>query len=187
MIHHTKRDKDGNLRYMQEHTKPDAHEQGALPKSNQFEDTRATLGIASRGFHFTGMTTDNQGHDAAIHSSKSVLNDARQSDENFVQDRSGSQANPAFKGDGFTFQTVGQNPDGTSFTASEAAPAEQGGNGPTWWDRIVANRSTGTQSSNLATKPPEKFQIGLRSSDVKVTKQPTQNSPGPIGIVSGGF
>jgi hypothetical protein len=59
-----------------------------------------------------------------------------------------------------------------AFTPSTAAPTAQGGTGPTWWDRITTNfrDGIGTQSTNLATKPPEKFQIGLRSMIVKPQK-----------------
>lgn len=164
------------------------HEGGLLPKSRQFEDTGRTLGISSRGFAFTGMTTDNQGHDNAIHSDKSLLYDDRQSNEYFVEDRSGSQANPAFKGGEVSFQTTGRQPDATAFTASAAAPAPQGGTGPTWWDRIrsAANILT-TQSKNNATKPPEKFQIGLRASNTKPAKvdQKFPQGKGPTGPSSG--
>jgi len=172
-----------------EHTKPDAHEQGALPKSQQFADTGRTLGVASRGFAFTGMSTENQGHDAAIHSGKSLLRDPRQSNEYFVEDRSGSQARPAFQGGAVSLQTSGQQPDATAFTASEATPVAQGGKGPSWTDRIRSNwRNFGnTQSTNMGTKPPEKFQIGLRSSNVKVQKQDQKfpNGQGPVGPSSG--
>lgn len=185
MIHNAKGNKDGNLRYHLEHTKPVEHETGLLPKSQQFADTERTLGVQSRGGAFTGNSTESERSTRAIHSTKSLLYDPRQSDEFFVQDRSGARAVPQFKGSEKVFQTVGQNPDGTSFVASTAAPPEQGGTGPTWWDRIQENFRNGqtTQSTNLPTKPPEKFQIGLRSSNVKPQKvdQKYPNGRGPVG------
>jgi hypothetical protein len=189
MIWHSNRDPDGNLRYHLEHTKEDPSTvYSMLPKSQQFADTGRTLGIASRGFAFTGNTTENQGHDAAIHSSKSLLNDPRQINEWFVESRNGAESNPSFKTDDGLFQTTGPQPDATSFTPSQAAPVKQGGTGPSWWERIQENFRSNqqTQSSNLGTKPPEKFQVGLRSSNVKVMKQDQHNNPGPTGPSAGG-
>jgi hypothetical protein len=185
MVHHSSGDKTGNLRYHLEHTKPVEHEGGLLPKSQQFADIGRTLGVQSRGYAFTGESTESHNHDAAIHSGSSLINDPRQSNEYFVEDRSGARAVPQFKGSEFSLQTTGQNPDGTAFTVSKAAPPEQGGEGPTWWDRIKTNFRNGqtTQSTNLPTKPPEKFQIGLRSSNVKPAKadQKFPNGRGPVG------
>lgn len=190
MITLTKRDPDGNLRYHQEHTKEDPSTvYTMLPKSQQFADTGRTLGIASKGFHFTGNTTENQGHDAAIHSGKSLRKDARDDNESFVESRNGTRANPAFKTDGDIFMTTGGVDHGTVFTPSTAAPPAQGGTGPIWWERIKTNfrSNTQTQSTNVGVKPPEKFQVGLRSSNVKVQKQDQASDVGPAGLPSGGF
>lgn len=197
MLHKTTRDPNGNLRYHMEHTQEDEQAKlSLLPKSQQFADTALTLGIVSRGFHFTGMTTENQDHDAAIHSDKSLLHDPRQNNESFIDSRNGTTANPSFKSPIGGPQTTGPNPGGVEFVPSQAEPGAQGqgGAGPSWWDRIVSNfrAGTNTQSTNLGAKPPEKFQIGLRSSNVKVAKQdqtPTKESglmtsTGVIGNIS---
>lgn len=180
MLHKSSRNPNGNLRYMQEHTAPDTSREGSLlPGSNQFEDTQATLGISSRGFHFTGQTTEDDVADATIHSSKSLLYDDRDNNEAFIESRNGSRLNPSFKTPIGGPQTTGAVPSGTDFWGSTAEPIAQGASnttGPSWWDRIVANWRNGntTQSTNLGIKPPEKFQIGLRSSENKVVK-PDQN------------
>jgi hypothetical protein len=190
MIKKTKRDAAGNTRYPTEHTHPAlgaGTDQSALSTSQQFADTTATLGVASRGFHFTGMTTDNQGHDAAIHSSKSLLNDSRSNNEAFIDNRSGSQARPAFK-DNIGPITTGPVPSGTDFTPSTAEPAAQGagGAGPSWWDRIKTNfRGQSTQSSNLGVNPPNAFQVGLRAGNVAVVAGARPVSAGPVGVSSG--
>jgi len=161
-------------------------QQSLLPNSQQFEDTTRTLGVESRGFHFTGMTTDNEGHDAAIHTSRSLLYDNRDDTENFVQARNGSRANQAFK-DALGPITFGAPDPGVEFTNSTAEPSERGhgGTGPSWWDRIQTNfRGASTQSTNAGVKPPEKYEVGLRSSNVQVTAQPTSNNPGPPGTGS---
>jgi len=189
MIYHSDRDPNGNTSYPAEQTLPDNSQQGLLPQSNQFDDTGRTLGVASRGFHFTGHTTENQGHDAKIHSGKSLLYDPRQNNENFIESRTGDRSNPPFKTGGDIFHTVGPVPSGVEFVPSTAEPKKQGqgGHGPSWWDRILSNQrsNTDTQSSNVGVKPPEKFQVGLRSSNVKVMKQDQNNGPGPTGISSG--
>lgn len=178
MIYHTQRDPDGNLRYHLEHT-PEDHSAklSLLPKSQQFADTTATLGVGSRGFHFTGNTTENQGHDAAIHSSKSLLHDDRDDTESFIFSRNGACSNPSFK-DPPAVQRTGPNVSGTDFFPSTSEPAAQGagGAGPSWWNRIKANfrSSTNTQSTNLGIKPNEKFQIGLRSS-IQTPVKPDQS------------
>lgn len=187
MITNTKRDPSGNLRYHQEHTKEDpATVYSMLPKSQQFADTGRTLGVASKGFHFTGMTTENQGHDNAIHSGKSLRKDARDDNESFVESRNGTQANPAFKTGGDILLTDGPQPHGTVFTASTSASPAQGGTGPVWWERIKENfrSNTQTQSTNVGVKPPEKFQVGLRAGNVKVQKQDQNNGVGPLGLAS---
>jgi hypothetical protein len=188
MVHRTTRDPNGNLRYHQEHTKPFLPEQDALPKSRQFDDTTATLGVASRGFAFTGMTTDNQGHDNAIHSGNSLLYDPRQNNERFVESRNGARSNAPFKTGGDIFQTTGPVAGGVEFIPSQAEPSAQGqgGYGPSWWDRIKTNfrAPNETQSTNLGTKPAEKYQIGLRASNVKVKKQDQNNGVGPAGLPS---
>jgi hypothetical protein len=199
MIWHSTRDPNGNLRYNQEHTKPELHEQGALPKSQQFADTGKTLGVASRGFHFTGRSTASDNHDANgnLHSDRSLLYDDRQNNESFIDSRNGTRANPDFKTPFGGVVTLGPVAGGVEFTPSSAEPVAQGQpgtTGPDWWSRIKSNfrSSTVTQSTNLPTKPAEKFQIGLRSSNVKVAKQdqkPTKESglmtnTGVIGSVT---
>lgn len=178
MIYHTQRDPNGNLRYHLEHTPEDHFSKlSLLPQSQQFADTTATLGVESRGFHFTGNTTENQGHDEAIHSDRSLLYDDREDTESFIFSRIGATSNPSFK-DPPPVQRTGPNVSGTDFFPSTAEPAAQGsgGAGPSWWDRITANfrSSTNTQSTNLGVKPNEKFQIGLRSS-IQTPVKPDQS------------
>lgn len=178
MIHRSERDPNGNLRYHLEHT-PEEHtaKLSLLPKSQQFADTTATLGVESRGFHFTGNTTESEGHDRAIHSGRSLLHDDRDDTESFIFSRIGATSNPSFK-DPPPVQRTGPNVSGTDFFPSTAEPAEQGagGQGPSWWDRIKANFRAGgsTQSTNLGVKPNEKFQIGLRSS-IQTPVKPDQS------------
>jgi len=188
MIRKSQRDPSGNMRYPAEHTRPTVDmQQSALPNSQQFEDTTRTLGVDSKGFHFTGQTTISENHDQAIHSAGSLLYDDRPNTENFIEQRNGARSNPQFK-DAPGPQTFGPVTPGVEFTPSSAEPAERGHGttGPSWWDRIKQNFRGGvnTQSSNLGQKPNEKFQIGLRSSNVVVAPQSTSNNPGPQGTNS---
>lgn len=186
LIRKTKRDPSGNTRYHLEHSQPvTSTQQSLLPNSNMFADTTATLGVASRGFHFTGETTENSNAGmGTVHSSKSLLYDKRDDTESFIYARNGAQTNPAFK-DAPVPQTTGPVPAGVNFTPSTAEPAAQGqgGTGPSWWDRIKSNfRRDSTQSSNLGTKPPEKFQVGLTAGNQVVVAQNRTTGAGPQGV-----
>lgn len=175
MLWKTQRDPNGNLRYPLEHTPEDQTQKFSLnPKSQQFADTTPTLGVNSRGFHFTGRTTESDGYNAGIHSERSLLYDVRQNNESFIESRVGATTNPSFKTPVGGPSTTGPVPAGVEFVPSQAEPSAQGqgGKGPTWWDRITSNirAGTNTQSTNLGVKPAEKFQIGLRSSEQKPIK-----------------